>query len=300
MKTLLFLLLSLFVCVIGKAQTTSLVVNFDLRGNRLAGGGPFTMQYTDALDSGWIFKHSFHCPKDFIWSDTISPISPGDVQLTILLDSLKILESYYLVSEYSLNEYDLKIEKQRHPSKYNPFISESFFQGYFRLGSNVSHWSNATAPLESYSMYAGMHEGIMLSKRFGIHFGNGLNYEFSRFKDAPTSQKQRYNYWSLSATTAIRIAPFGYEHKNQVKRNVYLDAGATYYLPLKFRYTSKANNIRVQESGLHDYSDFRIQATITIWRFSLFGNYGLTDFVKQNMYPELPKLQIGVGFTNRL
>lgn len=283
------------------SQTTSLVVNYDLRGfPNVSYLDSFTMRYTNELDSVWSIEHTFHCPKDFHWSDTLSPIPEGDIQLTIFRDSIKVLESYYWVTANRLNEVDITIERQYNRSKGAPFISEDFIQGYVRSSSNISDWGRSSVPLETYTLSTGFLQGIMVSQRIGFYYGFGLNYEFARFKYPPPNQKQRYNYWSLSAIPAFRFAPFGYEHPSRLKRNVYIDAGASYYLPLKFRQTSKANNIKVQERDLHNFTDVRLQASITIWRYSVFGTYRLTDFVKQELYPELPRLQLGIGITNRL
>ena len=228
------------------------------------------MRYTNELDSVWSIEHTFHCSKDFNWSDTLSPIPEGDVQLTIFRDTIKVLESYYWVTANRLNEVDITIKRQYNRSKGAPFISEDYIQGYVRSSSNMPDWGSSSVPFRD------IHYVHWFSARYYVVRNDSVSITDSasimNLLDLSTLRLVKNNVTIiglLSAIPAFRFAPFGYENPSRLKRNVYIDAGASYYLPLKFRQTSKANNIKVQERGLHNYADVR--TTGVNHHMALFG-----------------------------
>ncbi|MFT5512430.1 MAG: hypothetical protein ACI8SE_000828 [Bacteroidia bacterium] len=283
------------------AQTTSLVVNFDLRGFAdVSHDDSFTMRYTNEQDSAWIFERSFHCSKEFSWSDTISPVPLGDVKLTILRGPVKVLESYYWVDKDRLNEYHINIDRQHHRSKGVPFISEDFVNFYFRVGANFADLVKLSNNRKSVSFSSGFLGGRMISKHFGISFGYGVSYETTAFDIPISGLPNRYNYWSGIVTPAVRFAPFTYENESKLRRNSYIDIGTAYYLPFRFTANEILGKTRTQYRGLHNFKDVRVRGSITIGQMSFFMTYRLNDIVKEIRFQETPRLIIGVGMTNQL
>lgn len=305
MKNILLTLILVSLSSVAYTQTTSLVVNYDLRGfPNVSYLDSFTMRYSNGLDSVWSIEHTFHCSKDFNWSDTISPVPEGDIQVTIFRDTIKVLESYFWVTANRLNEVDITINRQYNRTKGAPFISEDFINFYFRVGSNFNEIAAQTHQQSAASFYSGFYQGLMFSKRFGISYGYGINYETSWFDNALTSQTNHFNYWSWCITPTLRFVPYTYENKDKLKRNTYLDVGVDYYFPLKFRFVQ--NNIggksRTVYRGLHNYQDVRLRASFNIGQVTIFTTYRLNDIVKTNnfMNQQLPTMIIGVGITDQL
>ena len=272
MKSRLFCLLASFYASISLAQTTSLVVNFDLEGfNDVSYSDSFTMRYANKTDSLWYFEHTFHCPKDFHWSDTISPVPEGDIQVAIILDSVVVLESYYWVNDGRINIYDVTIDRETKRTRGQAFISDYIANGYFRLGTNIMDFQNSSKTFDALSFNSGLNVGEMISDRFGRTYGYGLNYETLRFTNSTATQSNSYNYWSFSYHMTGRFSPFGYENHHKLKRNTYIEIGGTYYLPLKFRYIEKEALLKIQRGKMHNYKDFRVRAALTIGKLAFLA-----------------------------
>jgi hypothetical protein len=305
MKYLILFCVGLTFSINGYAQTTSLVIKYDFKDYLgICYEDTFHILYTTDSSDQWLFERSFHCHKGFSWYDTISPVPAGSIRLKITLDSIAFFESVYRVQKGKLNEYEVTIDRQYQKSKGAPFVSEDYIQGYFRIGANFGDFISRYNNPKAVSFYSGFFKGIMISKRFGISNGFGLNYESIGFRSPLTSQTNHYNYWSFGLCPSVRFAPYTYENRNKLKRNTYIDVSVGYYFPLKFTFTENevGGKSKTVYKGLHNYQDVRINSSITIGQLALFGSYRLNDIVKAKRFDDLqlPPLMIGLGITNQL
>ncbi len=287
MKFLLILCLGLAVSFKGFTQT-SLEVDYVIENYQ---EGDFYVEYTSKKDNEVIH---FVIQEYGMWADTIELFDSADIHVSVKHNGTVVYESDLNIKPEVVNYYYVHLSQSTWPNDYDSIFKESYEQNMW-FGSNIFNRSPDSRDLQVISINYGFGGYNMLTNSLGaLIYGEG-NYDIVSFKKSSNNQKKRYNYTTVNSGAMVRFLPFGFRNSNYWKRNFHVDLGASYYFPLRFRYVTIQNNLKVKEKNLVTYNDFRINARIGIGPLAFFANYRLNNVIKRTGYLQMPTFTIGFG-----
>ncbi len=140
------------------------------------------------------------------------------------------------------------------------------------------------------------------SKHVGFLIGGGLGWNFAQLQiDQQTSadypgevKSSYYNYFYAKYDMKLRFSTLNQQVSELKGKNIFLDMGATYHLPLYFKRVTRFNiQDKLVNSFIHRYSDVRLYVNFGITNFQIFTSYRPFDFINANL-PQFPKYNFGV------
>jgi len=149
----------------------------------------------------------------------------------------------------------------------------------------------------SFSYLSG--ENYLLSKNIEIGIKGGTSFSYADFKNdtsftALTNVKrERYFSWDVLIEPTMRFSTNNRRDYNT--KGLFLEFGARYHLPLLFRHVYVANDKKYTTSRLHQFNNVSGLVRVGYANFALMAQYRFFDFVK-GIYPELPRLNVGISF----
>ena len=150
----------------------------------------------------------------------------------------------------------------------------------------------------AYSLSFGEQTWLDLHKNFDLGIAGEIyfdrTYLDSTFKPAKISsyEKQLYTNTGLKFSVLSRIAFF---NAREWMNGVVMDVGASYKLPVHFRYITKSEGSKISQRKLHNFQDVNAFVKVGFTPVTLMLNYRLFDFVKDN-FPQQPKWSAGLSF----
>lgn len=179
--------------------------------------------------------------------------------------------------------------------------------GIFGLAYGQGFLEDTDYPIEHYfRIRMGGDVLAVLNRHFAIGFMGTTDFSLATIKKdtnlytTPGNKNERFIYWTFGYSVFIRLSAANMQHVYSYLEldgppKPFIDIGATYNLPLRFRYTAAKGTTREQARFIHNYLDFAAFARIGIGPVAFTGTYRLTNFVKDN-WPEMPRLQLGLSF----
>lgn len=103
---------------------------------------------------------------------------------------------------------------------------------------------------------------------------------------------ERYFYWNFNAGVITRICAFNLQSKEG--RGFFVDAFATYNLPIMFRHTMVNGDHKIVDHRIHQFTDLSAGVRIGYYPVALQVEYRITDYLIAG-YPEMPLLRFGIS-----
>ena len=160
------------------------------------------------------------------------------------------------------------------PTQESPFIKNSF---EIDIGGGA---------------WLGLHKNFDLGGTFGFYYNATPIDSSFRPQNIQHLEKQQYSNSGLKFDVMGRIAFF---NLNEWFNGAVIDVGASYKVPLYFRYVTKSEGIRIAQRKMHNFKDVNAFIKVGFTPVTVMLNYRLFDIVK-NDYPQLPKWSAGLSF----
>lgn len=186
-----------------------------------------------------------------------------------------------------------------YPSRvYEPTLMRFYFDYDFNhpsLGNNDGAFKNG------YQVGMSNHNLFGISKRWDMGTINSFDWGWQQIDSlvAPAFEKEldraRYSWfkWGLGLTNTFMISGVKTEDDRD---DFILNFGATWNMPIMFRYTEVNGSTKQFKRGIHKWNEFQAEARLTYGAVGFGATYRLTEYLKGD-YPEMQRLMLSLTLT---
>jgi hypothetical protein len=186
-----------------------------------------------------------------------------------------------------------------YPSRvYEPTLMRLYFDYDFNhptFGKNDGAFGNG------YQVRMGNHNMFGISKRWDLGTINSFNWGWQQIDSLSSKafenefERKRYSWfkWGLGLTNTLVISGVKTDISND---DFILNFGATWNMPIMFRYTELGENSKQFKRGIHKWNEFQLEARLTYGAVGFGATYRLNEYLK-NSYPEMPRLMLSFTVT---
>lgn len=178
----------------------------------------------------------------------------------------------------------------------------SLMRFYFDYDFNHPSFGNNDGAFgNGYQMGMSNHNMFGISKRWDMGTINSFDWGWQQIDSlvAPAFESEldraRYSWfkWGLGLTNTFMIS--GVKTEDQ-RDDFILNFGATWNMPIMFRYTEVNGSTKQFKRGIHKWNEFQAEARLTYGPIGFGATYRLTEYLKGD-YPEMPRLMLSLTLT---
>jgi hypothetical protein len=186
-----------------------------------------------------------------------------------------------------------------YPSRvYEPALMRIYFDYDF---NHPSFGNNDGAFKNGYQIRMSNHNMFGISKRWDVGTINSFDWGWQQIDSlvAPAFDNElnlaRYSWfkWGLGVTNSLMISGVKTEDERD---DFILNFGATWNMPLMFRYTEVGDGAKQFKRGIHKWNEFQAEARLTYGAVGFGATYRLTEYLKGD-FPEMPRLMLSLTLT---
>jgi hypothetical protein len=177
-----------------------------------------------------------------------------------------------------------------------------FTRVYFDYDFNHPSFGNNDGAFKNgYQIRMSNHYMVGVSKRWDIGNINSFDWGWQQIDSlvAPAFDNElnraRYSWfkWGLGVTNSLMISGVKTEDERD---DFILNFGATWNMPLMFRYTEVGGGTKQFKRGIHKWNEFQTEARLTYGAVGFGATYRLTEYLKGD-FPEMPRLMLSLTLT---
>jgi hypothetical protein len=186
-----------------------------------------------------------------------------------------------------------------YPSRvYEPTLMRFYFDYDF---NHPSFGNNDGAFKNGYQIRMSNHNMFGVSKRWDLGTINSFDWGWQQIDSlvSPAFESElnraRYSWfkWGLGVTNTLMIS--GVETEDE-RDDFILNFGATWNMPIMFRYTEVNGNTKQFKRGIHKWNELEAEARLTYGAVGFGATYRLTEYLKGD-FPEMPRLMLSLTLT---
>lgn len=225
-------------------------------------------------------------------------IDAGVYRLVLLIDGLvvQVIDPCEIVDGED-TEVEMRLPAIDHYKQtdysddFHAFLNYNFLTGGYRLNQDSKFWSNY-----NFGMKFGFQQALWNYQALGFEYGYNFNYIYLQkegyvYPDQ-NFKTERYFYLNMDFVLYTRIAL--YNLRSNKKTGAFIDLGATYNFPFLFRHVGIRDNYKAVTRRIHGFNDFTLYGRVGYGPFAFTLQYGLTDFVKDPLFPQVPTIKAGI------
>jgi hypothetical protein len=186
-----------------------------------------------------------------------------------------------------------------YPSRvYEPTLMRVYFDYDF---NHPSFGNNDEAFKNGYQVRMSNHNLFGISKSWDMGTINSLDWGWQQIDSLVNSafenelNRARYSWfkWGLGLTNTFMISGVKTEDERD---DFILNFGATWNIPIMFRYTEVNGSTKQFKRGIHKWNELQAEARLTYGAVGFGATYRLTEYLKGD-YPEMPRLMVSFTIT---
>ena len=175
----------------------------------------------------------------------------------------------------------------------------SLMRIYFDYDFNHPSFGNNDGAFKNgYRIRMSNHYMFGVSKRWDVGNINSFDWGWQQIDSLvnPAFEKElnraRYSWfkWCLGVTNSFMISGVKTE---DYRDDFILNFGATWNMPLMFRYTEVGGGTKQFKRGIHKWNEFQAEARLTYGPVGFGATYRLTQYLKGD-YPEMPRVMLSL------
>jgi len=178
----------------------------------------------------------------------------------------------------------------------------SLMRFYFDYDFNHPSFGNNDGAFKNgYQIRMSNHNMFGISKRWDLGTINSFGWGWQQIDSLVSSpfenelDRARYTWfkWGLGLTNSLIISGVKTEMSND---DFILNFGATWNMPIMFRYTEVNGSTKQFKRGIHKWNELQAEARLTYGAIGFGATYRLREYLKYD-YPEMPRLMLSLTLT---
>jgi hypothetical protein len=248
-------------------------------------------------DTVLIFKNAEYSIQLDIPEGNYSLKAEGSKYYSTNISSIEVRSCCYSHIVVVLNYEDGKCDPVD-SIKYEISLMRFYFDYDF---NHPSFGNNDGAFGNGYQIGMSNHNMFGISKRWDMGTINSLDWGWQQIDSlvAPAFEKEldrsRYSWfkWGLGLTNTLMISGVNTDVQSD---DFILNFGATWNMPIMFRYSEVSGSPKQFKRGIHKWNEFQAEARLTYGPIGFGATYRLTEYLKGD-YPEMPRLMLSLTLT---